>query len=125
MFEPDRLPAPDAEGFFVHPDMPDIGESDLRAAILELGFEYDAPQSEVDSYFTSGVREECAAIIAGWTPDLKQADPTWTLIAKYDAEDGPFALLVRPVANTPGAQEHVCHQMARIISSNPTEGLVC
>lgn len=97
MFEPEKLPPPDEYGFFVHPDIPDDEDSDdVRALYLALGFdaacvgmEYDAPGC-LDEY----VDDEDMTAPTRWTPTPPKGEG-WMLVAKYDTEDGPYAMFVR------------------------------
>lgn len=99
MFEPEKLPAPDEMGFFFHPDIPGEDENDdVRGLCKELGFDTafvamdgDAPQDLVDAYFEN---EETTATTR-WTPTMPGGDG-WMLAAKYDTEEGPYAMFVRP-----------------------------
>lgn len=104
MFEPERLPQPDGQGFFSHPDIPDTGETagPLIGALREAGFETefvamfgDAPEALCDAYSES----TDLTAPSRWTPTPPQGWH-WHLVAKYDTEDGPYAMFVRPI---PGA----------------------
>lgn len=92
LFSPERLPPPDEYGFFVHPDLPcddedeDVGGFDIAF----VGMEYDAP-GLADEY----VDDEDMTAPTRWTPTPPKGDG-WMLAAKYDTEDGPYALFVRP-----------------------------
>lgn len=99
MFEPQRLPPPDEMGFFFHPDIPYIDqEANLTTALRRAGFEASfvpmegtAPMSDVDAYFDGDT-----SVARNWTPP-PPAGGRWQLIAKYDTEDGPHALFVKPI----------------------------
>lgn len=100
MFEPAKLPAPDDMGFFCHPDVPGEEESDdVKALCLAFGFdatavamEYDAPEL-ADAW----IKAEDMTAPTRWTPTPPKGDG-WILVAKYDTEDGPHAMFVRPNA---------------------------
>ena len=107
MFEPEKLPAPDEYGLFFHPDIPGKDEGDdIRALCRDLGFdvgvlsmEYDAP-ALVDECMES----EDMAAATRWKPTPPDGDG-WMLVAKYDTEDGPYAMFVRPAVEPQPAQE--------------------
>lgn len=96
MFEVTRLPAPDDMGFFYHPDIPGEEETDnVRQMCLDLGFntaavamEYDAPE-----LFDAWCEDEDMTAPLRWTPTSPAGDG-WILVAKYDTEDGPYAMFV-------------------------------
>lgn len=98
MFEPKNLPPPDENGFFLHPDIPDTEEGEsLRARCAALGFDCsfvsldaDAPEELVDAYFEEALTDAAAR----WTP-TPPAGEGWQLVAKFDHEDGPYAMFVR------------------------------
>lgn len=100
MFEPEKLPAPDEMGFFFHPDIPGEEESDdVKALCRAMGFqtwivfmEYDEP----DLYDEWHESEELTAVLR-WVP-MPPAGDGWIIVAKFDTEDGPCALFVRPVS---------------------------
>lgn len=100
MFEPERLPEPDEMGFFEHPDIPDVEEElSILPPLKKLGFEAafigmddDAPEELVDAWYA----EEMSAP-SRWTPTKPDGDG-WVLVAKYDTENGPYAMFVRPNA---------------------------
>ncbi len=99
LFAPERLPQPDEYGFFLHPDIPDTKEdesivSPLKALGYEaafVGMDVDAPEALIDDYFD---KNDLSAV-KRWTPTRPQGEG-WTLVAKYDTEDGPYAMFVRP-----------------------------
>ncbi len=99
MFEPDKLPAPDANGFFCHPDVPGEDESDnIQELCQRLGFavhfvrmESDAPEYLTDAYFNG----DDLSAPARWIP-TPPVGKDWRLVAKYDTEDGPYAMFVHP-----------------------------
>ena len=98
MFEPEKLPAPDEMGFFFHPDIPGEDESDdVRALCLALGFDAAGVAMEDDAPALSDEWAEAEDMTAPtrWTPTPPNGDG-WTLVAKYDTEDGPAAMFVRP-----------------------------
>lgn len=102
MFEPTRLPPPDEDGYFAHPDIPGVEESDdVLALCRDLGyagrvvdFEYDAGEDLIDDYYE---REDVTAM-ARWTPTPPAGDG-WLLVAKFDTEGGPCAFFVRPLTD--------------------------
>lgn len=99
MFEPANLPPPDENGFFLHPDIPDTEEGEsLRERCAALGFDCsfvcmdaDAPQGLTDAYF-EGTQQDAAA---HWSP-TPPAGEDWRLVAKFEHEDGPYAMYVKP-----------------------------
>jgi len=98
MFEADRLPPPDEMGFFYHPDLPDTDDESVGPPLEAIGFEYacvcmedDAPEDVADAWFHG---EDHTAPLR-WTPTPPKGDG-WLLAAKYDTEDGPYALFVKP-----------------------------
>ena len=98
MFEPAKLPAPDEMGFFFHPDIPGEEETDdVHALCKALGFDAAAVAMEDDAPELSDDWSESEDITAPtrWTP-TPPAGEGWMLVAKYDTEDGPHAMFVRP-----------------------------
>ena len=104
-FDPMRLPEPDSMGFFMHPDVPGEEEDDDVAAMLhEMGFEFstvcfeiEADENDADAWFCGDLASnEAQAIMVRWQPTNPPGDG-WILVSKYDTEDGPQALFVRPV----------------------------
>lgn len=100
MFEPERIPAPDKFGFFCHPDFPDLkeGESGIDA-IRAMGyechvveFEWDADEELLDAYY-----ERNDPNFTKWEPTYPDGDG-WILAAKFDTENGPYALFVRSIS---------------------------
>lgn len=99
MFEPEKLPAQDEMGFFFHPDIPGEEEGDdVRALCLALGFDAKSVAMEDDN---PALADEWAAedmtAPTRWNPTPPTGDG-WQLVAKYDTEDGPAAMFVRPNA---------------------------
>jgi len=100
LFDPAKLPQPDDMGFFYHPDLPDTEEDEpitgpLAAIHHEaafVAFEHDVDESLCEAWFHEG---DTTAPLR-WTP-TKPAGDCWLLAAKYDTEDGPYALFVRPL----------------------------
>lgn len=98
MFEPENLPPPDENGLFLHPDIPDTEEGEsLSARCAALGFDCsfvslddDAPRALVDAYFEEGLPD----VPARWNP-TPPAGEGWLLVAKFDHENGPYAMFVR------------------------------
>ena len=104
-FDPMRLPEPDSMGFFMHPDVPGEEEDDDVAAMLrEMGFEFsivyfdtDADETDADAWFVGDLTsDEMKTIMVRWNPIHPMGDG-WILVSKYDTEDGPHALFVRPI----------------------------
>jgi hypothetical protein len=99
MFKLEKLPAPDEMGFFHHPDIPGEDESDdVKALCREMGFdakgvdmESDAPDLS-DRYGDDG---DVSAVF-DWNPTPPKGDG-WMLVAKFDTEDGPHAMFVKPI----------------------------
>ena len=109
-FDPARLPDPDTLGFFVHPDVPGEDESDDAPALLDamgfkfsvIGFLYDGNEDDVDTWFFGNTTaDEMKEIMMRWKPISPSGDG-WILAAKYDTEDGPYALFVCPTQPTEG-----------------------
>lgn len=102
-FDPARLPEPDSLGFFTHPDVPGEEEDgDVAAMLCEMGFEFstvgfdmDADENDADAWFSDPTANEAKAIMARWRPTNPLGDG-WILVAKFDTDDGPCALFVRP-----------------------------
>ena len=100
LFDPAKLPRPDEMGFFYHPDLPDTGEDEpITGPLAAIGheasfvaFENDVDESMAEAWFHEG---DTAAPLR-WTPTKPPGD-CWLLAAKYDTEDGPYALFVRPL----------------------------
>lgn len=100
MFDPEKLPTPDEMGFFFHPDIPGEEEDDdVRAMCLELGFDAKAVAMEDDApdLMDEWVESEDMTAPTRWTPTPPKGEG-WQLVAKYDTEDGPTAMFVRPNA---------------------------
>jgi hypothetical protein len=100
MFEEIRTPTPDEYGFFCHPDVPGEEESDdVRALCNALGFDAAAVDMESDAPELSDSWHENDDMTAPtrWTP-TPPAGYGWILVAKYDTEDGPGAMFVRPTS---------------------------
>ena len=105
MFEPERLPPRDADGFTAHPDLPEWGENEPGSPILAaLGFdsrfvlmENDGSDEVNDEYFERG------GSYAGWTPT--SPGDGWVLAGVWDTEDGPQACFVRPNDGLSGPSE--------------------
>lgn len=99
MFDPARLPPPDAMGFFSHPDLPETDEGQSIVPLIdEMGFEsafvsmdYNAPEDLLDAWYERGDM----AAPTRWEPTPPQGGG-WQLVAKYDTESGPYAMFVRP-----------------------------
>lgn len=107
MFDPAKLPAPDEMGFFFHPDIPGEDESDdVKALCRELGFDVTAVGMEDDAPELSDAwgEDEDMTAPTRWTPTPPAGDG-WMLVAKYDTEDGPYAMFVRPNADVTGLPE--------------------
>ena len=98
MFEPENLPSPDEMGFFIHPDVPGEDESDdVKALCLGLGFDAAGVSMESDAPELSDAWhwDEDMTAATRWTPTPPDGEG-WQLVAKYDTEDGPRAMFVRP-----------------------------
>lgn len=99
LFDASMLPAPDETGFFYHPDLPDTGEDEsILPYIQRMGFEAsfvsmenDAPAELTDAWYDG---EQSAP--TKWVPSVPEGEG-WLLAAKYDTEDGPCAMFVRPM----------------------------
>ncbi|MFA6204169.1 MAG: hypothetical protein WC710_13415 [Gallionella sp.] len=95
MFELDRLPKPDEYGFFCHPDVPGEEESDdVPALCADAGWECSLVSG--DDIVDEG---SCEYDATKWTPEAPAGDG-WLLVAVYDTEDGPYAMFVKPNANS-------------------------
>lgn len=98
MFDPAKLPAPNDMGFFCHPDIPGEDESDDVAALcLKMGFAISAVDMDSDAPELSDAwhENEDMTAPARWIP-TPPAGGGWVLVAKFDTEDGPCAIFVRP-----------------------------
>lgn len=101
MFEPEKLPTPDDEGYFIHPDIPGDEESDNVQSLCKdagyecafVGMESDSP--DMADEFYAGDQES----VARWNPTSPEGGG-WMLVAKYDTEEGPHAMFVRPFSRT-------------------------
>lgn len=104
MFDPARLPPPDEMGFFFHPDIPGEDEDDdVRALCRSAGFETAVLTMDLDAPELSDAwHDDDMSAPTRWHPTLAPEN-TWQLVAKFDTEDGPCALFVRPIAPAPGA----------------------
>ncbi len=99
LFDASMLPAPDEMGFFYHPDLPDTGEDEsILPHLQSMGFEasflfmeHDAQQELNDAWYDG---EQSAP--TKWVPSVPEGEG-WLLAAKYDTEDGPCAMFVRPM----------------------------
>jgi len=99
IFDPIKLPLPDAMGFFFHPDIPGDDESDdVRALCKSIGFDVAVVDMEGDNELLSDAwhEDEDLTAPARWTPTPPNGEG-WSLVAKYDTEDGPYAMFVRPL----------------------------
>ena len=106
-FDPMRLPEPDSMGFFMHPDVPGEDESDdIATMIRDMGFDFslvdfdsDGDEDDVNTWrfahdgLTDNDMKSC---MDRWSP-TQPAGEGWILVSKYDTEDGPNALFVRPI----------------------------
>jgi hypothetical protein len=99
MFEPEKLPAPDEAGFFFHPDIPGESEDDdVSQLCREQGYEAAAVSMDADApdladcYFEN----EDGDAVNRWQP-TGPVGGGWQIVAKYDTEDGPCAMFVRPI----------------------------
>lgn len=99
MFEVSRLPTPDDMGFFFHPDIPGEEESDdVRQLCKNLGFDAEAVSMEDDApeLYDNWTEDEDMTAPKRWAPAPPEGN-SWLLVAKYDTEDGPAAMFVRPL----------------------------
>jgi hypothetical protein len=106
MFEQRRLPQPDEMGFFFHPDIPGKDESDnVRELCKALGFDVAVVDMEGDNEQLADAWHEDEDLTAAtrWTPTPPNGEG-WALIAKFDTEDGPHAMFVRPILNLSESQ---------------------
>lgn len=98
MFELEKLPPPDEMGFFHHPDIPGEDEcDDVKALCMAMGFEVAAVDMDSDAPALSEAwhADEDMTAPSRWTP-RSPAGEGWTLVAKFDTEDGPCAMFVKP-----------------------------
>lgn len=98
MFELEKLSAPDEMGFFSHPDIPGEEESDdVRALCLALDFDATtvAMEDDAPALADEWAKAEDMTVPMRWVPTPPNGDG-WMLVAKYDTEDGPCAMFVRP-----------------------------
>lgn len=97
MFEPEKLPAPDEMGFFLHPDIPGGGEGDdVRALCDAVGFTVNAISMEIDApELCDAWFDEDMTAPTRWAPTPPNG-VGWMLVAKYDTEEGPCVLFVQP-----------------------------
>lgn len=83
------------DGYWTHPELPDMGENVSKAKLAEFeseqGFsihfvtmEGDAPEEVSEAYFDKG-----APGCLGWKPT--KPDPKAFLLSIHDTEDGPIA----------------------------------
>jgi hypothetical protein len=97
MFELEKLPVPDKMGYFCHPDICESSEGDsVRTICKKAGFasafvemESDAPEL-IEAYEAGDIEAP-----ARWAPTVPEGKG-WALVAKYDTEDGPAAMFVKP-----------------------------
>lgn len=102
MFEIEKLPPPDNMGFFFHPDIPGEEESDdVKQMCKDLGFDSYFVALEYDDpiLFDAWGEEEDYDAPLRWEP-TKPDGEGWLLVAKYDTEDGPYSMFVKPLDNT-------------------------
>jgi hypothetical protein len=96
MFDPARLPPPDEEGFFCHPDVPEIEEDQDSVEARLAGLGWEATYEELDYYGTESDELELdPRKVKEWAPNV---DGGWQVVSKFMCEDGVFALTVRPRA---------------------------
>lgn len=98
MFDLAKLPSPDEMGFFHHPDIPGDEEGDdVKSLCLAMGFDAAAVDMDSDAPELSDAwyEDEDMAAPTRWTPTPPAGDG-WILVAKYDTEDGPCAMFVKP-----------------------------
>ncbi|CAH0531230.1 hypothetical protein [Vibrio hippocampi] len=99
----------DLEGYWTHPDFPDLGENTtwdefkayFKAQGLSLDvvwFENDAPEALVDAFFEDGETN-----IASWEPS-KPMDEAF-LLSIHDTEEGPLCLWAVPMEQNSGSSD--------------------
>ena len=98
MFEPERLPPRNSEGYTAHPDLPDWGENEDGEPVL-AAIGYEGSWITLDCHLDQKEAERISETgdHASWQPEPPEGDG-WLLAAIYDHEDGPYALYVRPNA---------------------------
>lgn len=98
-FDPAREPdLGDEYGFWTHPDVPDFeGTEEVRAACAAMGFECSFEEGPDDVYL--GDSSYDTEKVLSWQP----AKSGWQLVSKYDTEDGPWAMFVRPLVQPESA----------------------
>jgi hypothetical protein len=106
-FDAARLPARDADGSVMHPDMDGIGEEEypfnaqLRAIgwnSIVIGLDDDpaVPRERKDAHFPGHSSD---GTFDWWTPSAPgDGSGEWLLAAIYDTEEGPVALYVKAAA---------------------------
>lgn len=101
LYSPDRMPSDKDEP--THPDLPsydDDREDSIAPLLKAQGFEWKTITTEFDESVCPN-DDAYWQILRGWVPE--PPDASYRLAGKYDTEDGPSALFVRPIAS-PGAQ---------------------
>lgn len=93
----------DQQGFWVHPDFPDFGET-LGSQFTEwqqeqgidcsfVSMEEDLPEGMIERWETDG---DYIQLVTEWTP-TPPASSDWFLLGIWDTEDGPVALFARHI----------------------------
>jgi hypothetical protein len=98
-FDPARMPPRNQDGSVFHPDMDGIGDEEfpMQPQLRAIGWDCTALSLVDDDAADPARREqyhdESEGNFSFWTP--LPPDPSWSLAAMYDTEDGPVALYVR------------------------------
>ena len=125
LFDPARLPPPDDMGMFYHPDIPHDHDNDpedcsvIAEQLKQRGWELSV---QVGDDFVN--EETCEYDMAKWEPPAP-AGESWQLVAKYDTEDGPAAMFVRPAgAGQPAAREELLREGWVCAPKEPTPEMI-
>jgi hypothetical protein len=104
-FDAARLPARDAHGSLMHPDMDGIAEDEypFSAQLRAIGWRCATVALEDDSTVSDERKDTHLEAMDGnfswWTPSAPgDGSGEWLLAAIYDTEDGPVALYVKAAA---------------------------
>lgn len=97
LFDPARLPPPDDEGWFSHPDLgPLFGDDEITQDEAATRLEKRGWEScYVDGADVATDEETGEYTGLPWEPERPQGEG-WLLVSVFDTEDGPYALFVRP-----------------------------
>lgn len=98
LFDPARLPPRDECGSFHHPDLdkfehPKDCEALDGKAIEAAGFDLRVIYWDYEDPDDYEEHREKDDVCAHWQPEVPEG---WQMIALYDTEEGPAALMVRP-----------------------------